>query len=317
MATTYNKDFKYLFEDLEDDKATIRDQELFLARLWHEFPIIEDPSYGIFAFRHRETKQFVERSMKITGLVKSNGLLEQYNRWDWDQYFCVNLFSKPKRKKEFARDTRYAICDVDSADPFIFEPHPSVIWETSPGNSQSTWKWDKKLTPLEAEEHSRALTYRHGGDKNGWPVNKLLRLPGSINHKEKYDEPFVRLLHFDETQIKARPKPFKIKGRSYDSIPLALDFNHKAHRTIDVLKKYRRDLDPKARSLIRHKRVHEGNRSSQIFHIVVGLWEVSATIDEMASVIWNSPYFQDKYPNCLGALDAELSRIISKLESKS
>jgi hypothetical protein len=311
--STYQDDFKYLFDDLEDDKATIRDQELFLARLWNEFPTVENPSYGVFAFRHRKTKQFMEKSMKITGLVKSNGLLAQFNRWDWDQYFGVVLFSKSKRQKGFARDTRYALCDVDGAAPFAFDPHPSVVWETSPGRSQALWMWDKKLTPLEAETHSRALTYRHGGDKNGWPINKLLRLPGSINHKEEYDEPFVRLLHYDEKPITTRPKPFNIKGRSYSAEPLILDFDHKAHKRLDVLKKYRSDLDPKARVLIRHKKAYEKDRSDQIFHMVVGLHEVGATIDEIASVIWDSPYFQSKYPDNLGALDAELSRIMSKI----
>lgn len=314
MTNTYNKDFKYLFANLEDDKATIHDQEYFLARLWNEFPTIENPSYGVFAFRHRKTKQFVEKSMKITGLIKSNGLLAQFNRWDWDQYFCVNLFCKPKRQKEFARDTRYALCDVDEADPFAFDPHPSIAWETSPGRSQAIWIWDKKLTPLQAEAHSRALAYRHEGDKNGWPVNKLLRLPGSINHKEEYDQPFVRLVHYNERPIKTRPEPFKIDARSYGAKPLVLDFDHKAHKRLDVLKKYRRDLDPKARALIRHKKAYEPDRSDQIFHIVVGLREVGATTDEIASVVWDSPYFQDKYPDDLDVLDDELSRILSKLE---
>ncbi len=317
MTTTYNDDFKNLFDDLEDDKAVIHDQELFLARLWNEFPTVENPSYGIFAFRHRKTKQFVEKSMKITGLVKSNGLLAQFNRWDWDQYFCVNLFSKPQRLKKFARDTRYALCDVDKSNPFAFKPHPSIIWETSPGRTQALWVWNEKLTPLQAEEHSRALTYRHGGDTNGWPVNKLLRIPGSINHKEEYDQPFVQLLHYNEHPIKTRPKPFNIKGRSYGSQTLALDFDHKAHKRLDVVKKYRAKLDPKARSLMRDKKAYEKNRSDQIFHMVVGLHEVDATTDEIASVIWDSPYFQDKYPDDLGALDAELSRIMSRIGSAS
>lgn len=313
MTNTYNNDFKYLFGDLEDDKATIRDQEFFLARLWNGFTMADYPSYGLFAFRHRKTKQFVEKSMKITGLAKSNGLLAKYNRWDWDQYFCPNMFCEPKRQKEFARNTCYALCDVDEADPFAFEPHPSMVWETSNGRTQAVWIWDKKLTPAEAEAHSRALTYRHEGDKNGWPINKLLRLPGSINNKEEYDQPFVRLLHYNERPIKTRPEPFKIEARSYGSKPLVLDFDHKAHKRLDVVKKYRAKLDPKARALIRDKKAYEGDRSDQIFHMVVGLHEVGATIDEIASVVWDSPYFQDKYPDDLGALNAELSRIMAKI----
>lgn len=315
--STYNGDFKYLFDDFEDDNATIRDQEFFLARLWNSFTMADDPSFGLFAFRHKKTNQFVERSMKITGLAKSNGLLAKYNRWDWDQYYCPNMFSDPQRLKPFATETPYAWCDVDEADPFTFELHPSIVWETSPGRTQALWILDKKLTPLEAEAHSRALTYRHNGDKNGWPINKLLRIPGSINHKEEYDGPFVRLLHYDEASIKTRPEPYLIEGRSYNAKTLVLDFDHKAHKRSDVVKKYRAKLDPKARALMRHKKAYEKNRSDQIFHIVVGLHEVDATIDEIASVLWDNPYFQSKYPDNLGALDAELSRIMNKIGGES
>ena len=311
------EDYAYLFNDREDDEATIRDQERFLRQFWDGITMADYPSYGIFAFRHRRTKKFVEKPMQITGFAKSNGLLAKFNRWDWDQYFCPNMFFEPKRKKEFARDTRLAWCDNDEADPFAFSPNPSVVWETSPGRFQSLWIWTTIHDPVKAEEYSRRLTYRHHGDDNGWPVNKLLRIPGSINHKEEYDQPFVRLLRFEPKPIEFRPRPVKTRGRSYSSKPLVLEFNYKAHKPLDVLKKYRRDLDPKARALIRHKKAYEPDRSDQIFHIVVGLHEVGATTDEIASVVWESPYFQDKYPDNLDALDAELSRILSKLRGAS
>ncbi|ATN32985.1 hypothetical protein ACO34A_04115 [Rhizobium sp. ACO-34A] len=310
---SYHDDFMSLFDDFDDDEITIRDQELFLARLWDGFTMADYPSYGLFAFRHRKTGQFVEKSMQITGLAKSNGLLAQYSRWDWDQYFCPNMFSEPKRLKKFARDTRYALCDVDDADPFAFEPHPSIVWQTSEVRTQALWMWDEKYNLQEAEAHSRALTYRHGGDKNGWPVNKLLRIPGSINHKKGRDEHFVRLLHYDERPISARPKPFAVEGRSYGAATIMLDFDHKAFEPASVLKKYRRDLDPKARTLIRDKRVYENNRSAQIFHVTAALHEAGATLDEIASVVWRNPYFQDKYPNDLDALHDELSRILAKI----
>lgn len=312
-----NDKFEDLFDDFEDDKATIFAQEQFLRQFWDGITIADYPSFGLFAFRHRKTEKFIEQPMQITGLSNTNGLLEKYNRWDWDQYFCPNMFSKPLRQKPFARDTRLAWCDIDEADYSTFKPHPSVIWETSPERFQALWILDKKHSPIDAETHSRALTYRHHGDKNGWPINKLLRIPGSINHKKDYDEPFVKLLHYDDKPIKSRPKHFVIKGRSYSAKPLVLDFDHKAHKRADVVKKYRAKLDPKARALMRDKKVYEGNRSDQIFHMIVGLHEVGATVDEIASVIWDSPYFQDKYPDNLDALDGELSRIMAKIGGAS
>lgn len=310
-------EYLHLFGDLDDDAATVKAQERFLRQFWDGITMADYPSFGILAFRNRRTKKFIERPVQVTGLATSNGLLTRYNRWDWDQYFCPNMFFEPNRKKQFARETRLAWCDVDEADPFGFLLSPSVVWETSPGRYQALWVWDAKLKPEVGEAHSRALAYRHGADKNGWPINKLLRIPGSINHKDGYGEPFIPLLHFDLTPIEARPSPFTIAGRSYSAKPLGLDFDHKAFKRADVLKKYRRDIDPKARSLIRHKGVFEKDRSDQIFHMVVGLHEVGATIDEIASVIWDSPYFQNKYPDDLNALHAELSRILSKIGGAS
>ncbi|MEQ8659148.1 MAG: DNA-primase RepB domain-containing protein [Hyphomicrobiales bacterium] len=314
MTTTYNNQFKYLFDDLEDDKATIRDQECFLAHLWNGYTMADYPSYGLFAFRHRKTMQFVEKSMQITGLEKAREILAKYNRWDWDQYFCPNMFCEPKRQKPFARNTRLAWCDIDEADPFDFKPSPSMVWETSQRRTQALWIFDEKLAPEKAEAHSRALTYRHHGDKNGWPINKLLRIPGSINHKKEYDEPFVRLIHYDEQPIKTRPEPFTIRGRSYSAKALALDFDHKAHKRLDVLKKYKAKLDPKARALIRHSKAYEPDRSAQVFHIIVGLHEVGATIDEIASVLWDSPYFIEKHGQDIGKLNDEIGRVVGKLE---
>lgn len=312
-STKTQEGFEHLFHDHDDDAATIRDQERFLSLFWDGFTMADYPAYGLFAFRHKTKKTFVEQPMLITGLAKSDGLLKRYSRWQWDQYFCPNMFSEPNRQKQFARETRLAWCDVDEADPFAFRPKPSMVWETSPGRYQALWLWDAKHSPDEAEAHSRALTYRHKGDKNGWPVNKLLRLPGSINHKEGYGEPFIPLLHLDLIPIRTRPKPFLIKCRSYGSKPSGLDFDHNAFTRGDVLKKHGRKLDPKARRLIKDKKVYERDRSAQIYHMVKSLHEAGATADEIASVIWGSPYFQDKYPGDVGALHAELSRILAKI----
>ena len=124
-------------------------------------------------------------------------------------------------------------------------------------------------------------------------------------------------MHFNLTPIVKRPRPYANAGRSYHSTPLALDFDHHAFKRADVVKKYRRDLDPKARALIRDNRPYEKDRSEQIFHMVVSLHEVGATLNEIASVVWDSPYFQDKYPDDIRALDAELSRILSKIGGES
>lgn len=49
--------------------------------------------------------------------------------------------------------------------------------------------------------------------------------------------------------------------------------------------------------------------------MVAGLHEAGATLDEIASVVWGSPYFRDKYGEDRNALETEVSRIIAKVEA--
>lgn len=213
-------------------------------------------------------------------------------------------------------DCWFGWCDVDKADPFAFKPKPSVVWETSPGRTQALWFWDRPHTPAEAADLSKALTYRYGGDKGGSAPNKLLRLPGSFNHKPEYDKPFIPLLKFNARPTKARPKLLDNQHSVSVAEIQALDMNPRAHDRLAVLRKYRSKLDTSTRHLIRHNRVKAPDRSSRIFAIVAGLFQAGATLDEIASVIWASPYFREKYGENPTALEVEISRIIAKVEAQ-
>jgi len=56
------------------------------------------------------------------------------------------------------------------------------------------------------------------------------------------------------------------------------------------------------------------DRSGRIFSMVAGLHEAGATLDEIASVIWSSPYFRDKHGDDMGKLNEEIARIVRNLE---
>ncbi|MFK5981156.1 MAG: hypothetical protein QM488_19990 [Rhizobiaceae bacterium] len=92
---------------------------------------------------------------------------------------------------------------------------------------------------------------------------------------------------------------------------------HKAHDRIKVLKKYRLKLERTTRQLMRDNKAWAPDRSSRVFAMVAGLHEARASLDKIASVIWSSPYFQDKYPDNVDALHAEISRIMSKIGGAS
>ena len=116
----------------------------------------------------------------------------------FDIYFCPYAFSDNHRRREYALPSRFAHCDIDLADPDGYEPAPNILWETSPGRFQGIWKWHDVAESVEAERYSRAIVTKDGGDKGGWSITKMLRLPGTINHKPAYDQPVVTLRRVDD-----------------------------------------------------------------------------------------------------------------------
>ncbi len=143
----------------------------------------------------------------------------------------------------------------------------------------------------------------------------MLRIPGSVNHKPDYDEPFVKITKCDWTAIIARPLPLKVARQLPFSAMPDIKADPGKHDPNAVLKRYGKSLHPKVRALIRNRKTYEQNRSAQIFHIIAGLHEAGAAADEIACVLWHSPYFLEKHGRDVGKLNEELSRVIGKLES--
>lgn len=307
-----------LFKDLEDDNDVERSQCQFLNDVWPIGCHNVGPIYTFVAFRKFSNGKWIEVAidhsdgLSIASLVD---VLKRYNRWDYDQYFCPNAFSRPRRKRECAIPTRFGWCDVDESDPEKYDPPPSLIWRTSPNRFQALWVWDSHQSPEDAESFSRALAYRHGGDRNGWSVTKLLRLPGSINHKREYQQPFVQVLKYDWTRIRSRPDrlvddraPFVISTTLLDVDPTKFEWRA-------VFKRYRRFLSSDVQRLIGHRRAYDRDRSARVYCLIAGLFEAGASPNEIASVVWSSPYFREKHGDSRNALRTEVSRIIAKLEA--
>lgn len=297
------------------EQQVVRAQSRLLEEIWSRPNHSNRSLFVNLCFRKTGSTKMQDRFFELGNTTAIRAILLRYDRHRFDQYFSPNIYSRPSRKADKVVMTPWGWCDVDRADPFAFEPKPSVVWQTSPGNTQALWFWDRLHPPSEAQAFSKALAYRHGGDKGGNAPNKLLRLPGSFNHKPEYDAPFIPLLHFDPKPITARPRP--LTGRDGVSVGdiEPLDMNPHAHDRLAVLKKYRSKLDTSTRHLIRHDEVLASDRSARRFAIVAGLYEAGATLDEIASVLWTSPYFREKYGEDLSALETEISRIIARVEA--
>lgn len=307
-------EFPALCDETASECDILQDQYDFLADLWHA-PAIPGPVlFGNLCFRRKGTSRMIDKFVVLQGTIRIDRLLRCYDRQRYDQYFSPNVYARQSRRLGGVHMTRLGWCDVDGADPFAFKPNPSVVWQTSPGRTQALWFWDRPHTPAQASAFSKTLTYRYEGDKGGSAANKLLRLPGSFNHKPEYDKPFIPLVYFDPQPITARPK--LLSGQNLSDIvePEALSINPFAHKPLDVLRKHRRKLSTSTAHLIRHNHVQAPDKSNRIFAIVAGLHEAGATPDEIASVLWPNPYFREKYGEDMNALETENSRIIAKVE---
>lgn len=110
-----------------------------------------------------------------------------------DVYFCPVVFKKPKRKKEYALPTNILWADLDPVNPNDCRVRPSIAWESSPGRFQALWFLSREIDPEEAAALSKRIAYSDGGDKGGWDLTQVLRLPGTKNFKYEA-APTVKLL---------------------------------------------------------------------------------------------------------------------------
>lgn len=298
------------FMDYVDDDNIHQSMVGFLSSVWNDAP---KNSFLFLATTDPDGSKWREH---IVGASKINTdlgrFLRKYSRWDYNLYFGVNPFSQNCRRKENALPTWLGWCDMDKSDPDAYRPQPSHLWETSPDRFQALWLWDARHDVEEAEHFSRSLADRHGGD-SGWTITKMLRIPGSINHKPHYNEPFVRMVSQNWERIAERPKRTPDRGRKHGVLAQTLEMNPYAHDRLDVLRKYSSKLSASARTVIRHDRVMAPDRSKWIFVMVTELFEAGAATDEIACVVWGSPYFLDKYGENQKALKRQVSNIIGKI----
>jgi hypothetical protein len=149
--------------------------------------------------------------------------VERFIRTHQDEhlFFCPHPFAPRSpicRKKENAVSCRGLWADLDAVDPRkLGALKPTIAIETSPKRFAGLW-----LTDRVAEVSlNKRLTYHLGADKGGWCATKLLRLPGSRNHKYR-PAPLVRVLwddgpthHVDalERLLPEAPAPHAHRGR--------------------------------------------------------------------------------------------------------
>lgn len=288
------------------DEAIVR----FLMEIW-DFDKME---YTFLYTRRAGTDQMNPHPVRGDRAGKVYDLLERCPPNDHDYYFCPNSFDAPRNTRGRALPTRYAWSDIDDADPMRFKPQANILWETSTGRFQGLWIWRRTIPARDAEQYSRNLWLLYGGDKGAWPANKLLRVPGTLNHKLNRRGERVRLLCFDD-----RPKPIpaaiKVLDRERATPTVTGEINPFKHDPVAVTRRYRRKMGLSAGTFMSAKRVVHPDRSAAVASVIAKLVRLGADNDEIASVLWFNVYFNAKWPNNGQELERQIVKIRSDVEA--
>lgn len=297
------------------ERRRIESATQFLVRVWSAQPI----GCVCLAARHAETRQWKEFSVDPEGVdVLLAAFFDTFSASEWDLYYCPSTFKRTRRMQQHANRSRFAWVDIDNGNPNDFDPPPTILIETSPGRFQGLWRLEEFVSREDAEAISKALAYQFGGDRNGWSSTKLLRIPYTVNHKPAYDHPVVRLVRQENRCVSAAAIQRLLKG-SQPGLKRSGHFEDReldpaAHDWRSVVEKYGKLMPGVRRSLMKDDRCHSRDRSSCIFMIVQSLHAAGAEPDEIAAVVWRSPYFISKYGANRETLNREINRILSKLE---
>lgn len=282
----------------------------FLDEVWDYSPV----EYTFLYTRRSGTDRMVPQPLRGDRADKVRQLLKACPPESYDYYFCPNSFDAPRNTKGRALPTRYAWADIDGADPAGFIPKPNILWETSAGRYQGLWIWKDIVPPREAERYSECLWKLYGGDSGAWAANKLLRVPGTINHKPQRHGDRVRLLQFTD-----RPKtiPTAIRDMRCEraAIESSGDLDPLKHDPEVLMRQYRTKMGPSAGTFMRAQRVVYHDRSAAVGSVIAKLVELGADNDEIASIVWVNVYFNAKWPGDLRELERQIVKIRSDVEA--
>jgi hypothetical protein len=133
-------------------------------------------------------------------------------------------FGSRKRTKESIDEVRHLYIDIDSdGDARLAAirssdavPKPSAILSTSPGKYQVLWQVGN-FRFAEQERLLKLLAIMFGGDPACTDCNRVLRLPGFLNHK--YDPAHLVTAEYSSDSV-SKPEDFQLDNALIESIPI-------------------------------------------------------------------------------------------------
>lgn len=103
----------------------------------------------------------------------------------------------PRRETSGGKDSvlpsRVLWCEADSphaVESALMHKHPpAMVVCTSPGRAHCYWQLTRPVPADRVAEANRRLAYALGGDMNAVDAARILRVPGTMNHKRKTPKP--------------------------------------------------------------------------------------------------------------------------------
>jgi hypothetical protein len=260
----------------------------------------ERTSFVFVVARDRLTGELVEEAFELWKAPRRiRRFLQKHPRDRYDLFWSPMAFAKPKRVRSAALSVPFGWCRLRNWRQC--RPRPSIVWSIG-GSFEAIWLWRRFESPGGAEAISRALAKRFGGDIGStYPVS-LLRVPHTINHDGERRAP-VEVVWFDDLSQR-RPKVLSGKGsplRRKPRPPVPL-----RHGRYTVAETYRESVSPQCYDLMLHRRERRDDGPRCVTRMVRALNKAGASLDEIAAVVWRSPYFINRYGQTREKLDAVL-----------
>lgn len=283
-----------------------------------------------------KTGEYIEKSfVKEKGYVKLIvDFMEGQHSLNRSVYLCPNASKSKKRIEKEMLPTPYVWADMDKIDPDILPINAAHLLETSNGSYQVIYQMNRKMKPKVAMHLSKSLAYLYGGDKNGWNITKMLRIPGTVNFKPNRNKELVCIIsssfikyarHSFEKILRdlgnatgesSNPEPDR-GGDGTCMLDPSIQSGIKAGIDKDfdlvneVIKELSKSLSTSLSELAVAKR---GDRSDAIFNMVRLMSEKEISVENMACYVFNSEAFSNKHNSRKDRLISEFKRILPKIQ---
>lgn len=211
------------------------------------------------------------------------------NKGNGDLYFCTTSLSDKRRVKGCVQSSRYLWQDLDEVDPSsLGSLKPTIAWQSSPGRFQGLWKLNVLCEPRRLEALNKALAQKVGADQGSWILTKVLRIPGTVNHKYPA-RPKVKMLWEDGRtynigRLEQKLEPDSTREREEDATGPELKFK-------EVYAKYKDSMPRKVRRLLTTDTATQGKRSDILWYLEHELIKAGLKPQEVYALVkasvWN------------------------------